>query len=127
THIIDLTPNGKIVRSKWSFKKKIDMDDIIHTYKARLVAKGFTQTYRVDYEETFLFVADIKAIRILIAIAVFYDYEIWQMDVKTAFLNGYLDEDIYMVQPKGFVVPKHSRKVCKLQISMYGLKHASRS
>ncbi|GJU89162.1 retrotransposon protein, putative, ty1-copia subclass [Tanacetum coccineum] len=90
-------------------------------------AKGFTQTYGVDYEETFSPVADIRAIRILIAIAAFYDYEIWQMDVKTAFLNGYLDEDIYMVQPEGFVDPKHPRKVCKLQRSIYGLKQASRS
>ncbi|GKF16119.1 retrotransposon protein, putative, ty1-copia subclass, partial [Tanacetum coccineum] len=64
----------------------------------------------VDYEETFSPVADIRAIRILISIAAFYDYEIWQMDVKTAFLNGYLDEDIYMVQHEGFVDPKHPRK-----------------
>ncbi|GKE64844.1 retrotransposon protein, putative, ty1-copia subclass [Tanacetum coccineum] len=64
---------------------------------SRLVAKGYTQTYGVDYEETFSPVADIRAIRILIAISTFYDYEIWQMDVKTAFLPGYLDEDIYMV------------------------------
>ncbi|GJW39641.1 retrotransposon protein, putative, ty1-copia subclass [Tanacetum coccineum] len=73
------------------------MDSIVHTYKARLVAKGYIQTYGVDYEETFSPVADIRAIRILIAIATFYDYVIWHMDVKTAFLNGYLDEDIYMV------------------------------
>ncbi|GJS62510.1 retrotransposon protein, putative, ty1-copia subclass [Tanacetum coccineum] len=72
-------------------------------------------------------VAGIRAIRILIAIAAFYDYEIWQMDVKTAFLNGYFDEDIYMVQPEGVVDPKHPRKVCKLQRSIYGLKLASRS
>nr|GFA79676.1 retrotransposon protein, putative, Ty1-copia subclass [Tanacetum cinerariifolium] len=82
---------------------------------------------RVDYEETFLPVADIRAIRILISIAAFYDYEIWQMDVKTTFLNGYLDEDIYMVQLEGFVDPNHPRKVCKLQRSIYGLKQASRS
>ncbi|GJY76305.1 retrotransposon protein, putative, ty1-copia subclass [Tanacetum coccineum] len=67
-------------------------------------------------------VADIRAIRILISIAAFYDYEIWQMDVKTAFLNGYLDEDIYIVQPKGFIDPKHPKKVCKHQRSIYGLK-----
>ncbi|GKB28772.1 retrotransposon protein, putative, ty1-copia subclass [Tanacetum coccineum] len=73
------------------------MDGNVHTYKARLEAKCFTQTYGVDYEETFSPVADIRAIRILIDIKAFYDYEIWQMDVKTAFLNGYLDEDIYMV------------------------------
>ncbi|GJZ16539.1 retrotransposon protein, putative, ty1-copia subclass [Tanacetum coccineum] len=90
-------------------------------------SKGYTQTFEVDYEETFSPVADIRAIRILIAIAAFYDCEIWQMDVKAAFLNGYLDEDIYMVQPKGFIDPKHPRKVCKLQRSIYGLKQASRS
>ncbi|GJZ39587.1 retrotransposon protein, putative, ty1-copia subclass [Tanacetum coccineum] len=88
------------VGSKWLFKKKTDMDGNIHTYKACLVVKGFTQTYEVDYEETFSPVADIKAIRILIAITTYYDYEIWQMDVKTAFLNGRLNEDVYMVQPE---------------------------
>ncbi|GJW39503.1 retrotransposon protein, putative, ty1-copia subclass, partial [Tanacetum coccineum] len=108
--LVDLPPNCKTVRSKWIFKKKTDMDGIVHTYKARLVAKGYTQLYGVDYEETFSPVADIRAIRILISIAAFYDYEIWKMDVKTAFLNGYLDEDIYMVQPEGFVDPNHPRK-----------------
>ncbi|GJW27122.1 retrotransposon protein, putative, ty1-copia subclass, partial [Tanacetum coccineum] len=103
------------------------MDGNVHTFKARLVAKGYTQTYSVDYRETFSLVADIRAIRILLAIAAFYDYEIWQMDVKTAFLNGHLSEDIYMVQPEGFVDPKHPNKVCKLQRSIYGLKQASRS
>ncbi|GJX07968.1 retrotransposon protein, putative, ty1-copia subclass [Tanacetum coccineum] len=103
------------------------MDGNIHTYKACFVAKGFIQTYGVDYEETFSPVADIKAIRILIAIAAFYDYEICQMDVKIAFLNGYLEEDIYMVQPEGFIDLKHPRKVCELQRSIYGLKQASRS
>ncbi|GJX16291.1 retrotransposon protein, putative, ty1-copia subclass [Tanacetum coccineum] len=77
--------------------------------------------------KTFSPVADIRAIRILISIAAYYDYKIWQIDVKTAFLNGYLDEDIYMVQPEGFVDPNHPRKVCKLQRSIYGLKQASRS
>ncbi|GJX91422.1 retrotransposon protein, putative, ty1-copia subclass [Tanacetum coccineum] len=87
------------------------MDGNVHTYKAGLLTKGFTQTYGVDYEEMFSPVADIRAIRILIAILVFYDYEIWQMDVKTAFLNGYLDEDIYMVQLEGFIDRKHPRKI----------------
>ncbi|GJS68340.1 retrotransposon protein, putative, ty1-copia subclass [Tanacetum coccineum] len=87
------------------------MDGNIHTYKARLIAKGFTKTYEVDYEETFSPVVDIKAIRILIAIVVYYDYEIWQMDVKIAFLNGRLNKDVYMVQPEGFVNPKHPRRM----------------
>ncbi|GJR89663.1 retrotransposon protein, putative, ty1-copia subclass [Tanacetum coccineum] len=69
----------------------------------------------------------IGTIKILISIMALYDYEIWKIDVKTAFLNGYLDEDIYMVQPKGFVDPKNPRKVCNLQRSIYGLKQASRS
>ncbi|GJR11105.1 retrotransposon protein, putative, ty1-copia subclass [Tanacetum coccineum] len=86
--LVELPLNGKTVGSKWLFKKKTDMDGAVHTYKARLMAKGYTQTLGIDYEETFSPVADIRAIRILIAIAAYYDYEIWQMDVKTAFLNG---------------------------------------
>ncbi|GKB26844.1 retrotransposon protein, putative, ty1-copia subclass [Tanacetum coccineum] len=109
----------KIIRLTWM---------VLYTpINSSLVAKGYTQLYGVDYEETFSSVANIKTIRILISIAAYYDYEIWQMDVKTAFLNGYLDEDIYMVQPEGFVDPNHPRKVCKLQRSIYGLKQASRS
>ncbi|GKE20110.1 retrotransposon protein, putative, ty1-copia subclass, partial [Tanacetum coccineum] len=69
---------------------------------------------------------DIRAIRILIAIAAYYDYEIWQMDVKTAFLNGHLSEEVYMQQPEGFVNPKYPNQVCKLKRSIYGLKQASR-
>ncbi|GKA71265.1 retrotransposon protein, putative, ty1-copia subclass [Tanacetum coccineum] len=103
------------------------MDGNVYTFKARLVAKGYTQTYDVDYDETFSPDADIRGIRILLAIAAFYDYEILLMDVKTAFLNGHLSEDVYMVPPEGFVDPKHPNKVCKLQRSIYGLKQASRS
>nr|GEW30502.1 retrotransposon protein, putative, Ty1-copia subclass [Tanacetum cinerariifolium] len=105
---------------------KTDMDGAVHTFKARLVAKSFTQTYGVDYEETFSLVVDIRAIRILISIAAFYDYEIWKIDVKTVFLNGHLSEEVYMVQPEGFVNPKFPNHVCKLKRSIYGLKQASR-
>ncbi|GJW94940.1 retrotransposon protein, putative, ty1-copia subclass [Tanacetum coccineum] len=80
-----------------------------------------------NYGETFSPIADIRVIRILLAIAMFYDNEIWKMDVKTAFLNGHLSKDVYMVQPEGFVDPKHPNKVCKLQLSIYGLKQASKS
>ena len=69
----------------------------------------------------------LKSVRIMLAIAAFYDYEIWQMDVKTAFLNGFLEEELYMMQPEGFVDPKGANKVCKLQRSIYGLVQASRS
>ncbi|GKB17956.1 putative retrotransposon ty1-copia subclass protein, partial [Tanacetum coccineum] len=71
--LVDLLPDGKTVGHKWLFKKKTDMDGAVHTYKARLVAKGFTQTSGIDYEETFSPVEDIRAIRILIAIATFFD------------------------------------------------------
>nr|GEW00635.1 hypothetical protein [Tanacetum cinerariifolium] len=74
--LVELHPNGKTVGSKWIFKKKTDMDEVVHTYKARLVAKGYTQTLGIDYEETFSPVVDIRAIRILIAIVAYYDYEI---------------------------------------------------
>nr|GFB24461.1 retrotransposon protein, putative, Ty1-copia subclass [Tanacetum cinerariifolium] len=124
--LVELPPNGKTVGNKWLFKKKTDMDGNVHIYKARLVAKGFTQTSGIDYEETFSPVADIRAIRILIAIAVYYDYEIWQMDVKIVFLNGYLNEEVYIEQPEGLVNPKYPNRVCKLKRSIYGLKQASR-
>ena len=125
--LVDLPLNSKLVGSKWVFKKKTDMHGNLDTYKARLVAKGFTQTQGVDYDETFSPVAMLKSIRILFAIAAYYDYEIWQMNVKTAFLNGYLEEDVYMAQPEGFVNPTHPNKVCKLKKSIYGLKQASRT
>ncbi|KAK8593771.1 hypothetical protein V6N12_045845 [Hibiscus sabdariffa] len=121
-------PEGiKPIGCKWVFKKKTDMDGNVQTYKGRLVAKGFRQIHGVDYDETFSPVVMFKSIRILLAIAAFHDYEIWQMDVKTAFLNGKLEEDVYMTQPEGFVTPKNAGKVCKLQRSIYGLKQASRS
>ena len=91
------------------------------TYKARLVAKGYRQRQGIDFDETFSPVAMLKSIRILLAIAAHYDYEIWQMDVKTAFLNGNLSEEVYMTQPEGFI-SKNSNQVCKLQRSIYGLK-----
>ena len=91
------------------------------------MAKGYTQREGIDYEETFSPVAMLKSIRILLSIAANLDYEIWQMNVKTAFLNGNLEESIYMVQLEGFVAKGQEQKVCKLLKSIYGLKQASRS
>ena len=96
------------------------------TYKARLVVKGYRQKQGVDYDETFCPVAMLKSIRILLDIIIHYDYEIWQMHVNTAFLNGNLTEEVYMTQPKGFISGS-GNKVCKLQRSIYRLKQASRS
>ena len=104
-------------RSRWK----------VETYKARLVAKGYSKKSGFDYEETFSPMAMIKSIRILLSIAAYYDYEIWKMDVKTAFLNGYLEENIYMMQPDGFITEGQEHMVCKLHKFIYGLKQASRS
>jgi hypothetical protein len=121
-------PDGiRPIECKWIYKKKKDMDGNVHIYKARLVAKGFQQVQGVDYDKTFSPVAMLKSIRIILAIAAYFDYEIWQMDVKTTFLNENLDEDVYMIQPEGFVDPINAGKICKLQKSIYGLKQASRS
>ncbi|KAK8556182.1 hypothetical protein V6N12_002595 [Hibiscus sabdariffa] len=111
-------PEGiKPIGCKWVFKKKTDMDGNVQTYKGRLVAKGFRQIHGVDYDETFSPVAMFKSIRILLVVAAFHDYEIWKMDVKTAFLNGKLEEDVYMTQPEGFVTPEDARKSIKTWLS----------
>src|SRR5664279_33004 len=101
--LVDLPNDRKAVENKWIFKKKTDADGNVTVYKARLVAKGFRQIEGVDYDETFSPVAMLKSVRIVLAIAAFFDYEIWQMDVKTAFLNGNIEDELYMVQHKGFV------------------------
>ena len=90
------------------------------------MAKGYTQKEGIDYDETFSPVAMLKSIKILLFIAAHYDYEIWQMDVKTAFLNGNLEEELYMMQLEGFIAKNQEHMVCKLNRSIYGLKQASR-
>ena len=125
--LVDLPESVRPIGCKWIYKKKRGVDGKVETFKARLVVKVYTQKEGVDYEETFSPVAMLKSIRILLSIAAALDYEIWQMDIKTAFLNGYLDESIYMMQPDGFIVEGQEQKVCKLLRSINGFKQASRS
>ncbi|KAL5579853.1 hypothetical protein UlMin_012295 [Ulmus minor] len=101
--LVDLPKGVKPIGCKWIYKIKRGADGRVETYKARLVVKGYTQKEGIDSEETFSPVIMLKSIRILLSIAAHLDYEIWQMDVKTAFLNGRLEESIYMIQPKGFI------------------------
>ncbi|KAI9181361.1 hypothetical protein LWI28_014239 [Acer negundo] len=125
--LIDLPDGIKPIGCKQIYKKKRRVDGKVETFKKRLVAKGYTQNEGVDFEETFSPVVMFKSIMILLSIASYFDYEILQMDVKTAFLNGNLDKSIYMMQPEGFVFQDQEQKVYKFQRSIYGLKQASRS
>ena len=99
-------------------------DGTIDKYKARLVIKGYKQQEGLDYFDTYSPVTRINSIRMVLAIAALRNLEVHQMDVKTAFLNGDLDEEIYMEQPEGFSTPEQEKKVCRLVKSLYGLKQA---
>lgn len=122
--LVDLPLGTKPLSSKWIFTRKMKADGTIDKYKARLVIKGYRQKEGLDYFDTYSPVSRITSIRMILAIAALRNLEVHQMDVKTAFLNGNLDEEIYMEQPEGCVVPGQERKVCKLVKSLYGLKQA---
>jgi transposase InsO family protein len=120
--LVDL-PNGcRPIGCKWVFKTKKDSTGKIERYKVRLVAKGFSQKEGIDYKETFSPVSSKDSFRIVMALVAHFDFELQQMDVKTAFLNGDLTEDVYMLQPDGFQVFGKVHMVCKLKKSIYGLK-----
>ncbi|KAM6542216.1 hypothetical protein CsatB_006663 [Cannabis sativa] len=116
-----------IVGCKWIFREKFNADGSHQRLKARLVAKGFHQRPGVDFGETFSPVVKAATIRIVLALAVSFDWEVRQIDINNAFLNGILDEDVYMSQPEGFEDPQKPDHVCKLHKSIYGLKQAPRA
>lgn len=119
--------NQKIVGCKWVFKKKEGILGVEATrFKARLVAKGFTQKEGIDYNEVFSPVVKHSSIRVLLAMVAKSDLELEQLDVKTAFLHGELEETIYMRQPEGFTVPGKEDHVCLFKKSLYGLKQSPR-
>ena len=120
-------PKGrKIVGSKWVFKEKMGADGTTERYKARLVAQGFSQKRGLDYDETFSPVVRTESVRSMIALAATDNLLLHQMDVTTAFLNGTLEEEVYMKQPEGFATKGKEHLVCKLKKSIYGLKQSPR-
>jgi hypothetical protein len=122
--LIDRPYGCKLVGCKWVFKKKLRPDGTIDMYKARLVAKGYTQKKGEDFFDTYSHVARFTTICVLLSLATSHGMLIHQMDVKTAFLNGELEEEIYMTQSDGFVVKGQEDNVCKLLKSLYGMKQA---
>ncbi|GJV41263.1 retrovirus-related pol polyprotein from transposon TNT 1-94 [Tanacetum coccineum] len=121
-------PFGKnVTKLKWLWKNKKDEDQTVIRNKARLVAKGYAQEDGIDFEESFAPVARLEAVRIFVAYVAHKSFPIYQMDVKTAFLNGPLKEEVYVEQPDGFVDPDHPEKVYRLRKALYGLKQAPRA
>lgn len=115
-------PKGKsTVGCKCVFTTKYKADGTLGKYRARLMAKGFTQTYGIDYLETFAPVAKLNTIQVLLSLAATLDWPLQQLDVKNAFLNGDLEEEVYMDPPSGFE-QRFGSRVCKLKKSLYGLK-----
>ena len=124
--LVELPRDRKTVGSKWIYKAKIKADGSIERYKARLVAQGYTQKFGVDYDETFCPVVRMESFLTILATAIQNDLKLHQIDVTTAFLNGKLEEEVYMKQPQGFILEGQEELVCRLNKSIYGLKQSPR-
>lgn len=124
--LVPLPEGKKPIGCKWIFKTKRDSKGNVERYKARLIAKFYTQKEWIDYKETFDPVSSKDSFRTIMALVAHFDMEFHQMDVKTAFLNGDIEETIYMVQLENFVLGNPKKMVCKLTKYIYGLKQASR-
>lgn len=124
--LVDLPTNKVYVGCKWVYRVKLKHDDSVDRYKACLVAKGYTQTYGIDYQETFAPVAKLNSIRVLLSIAANQGWPFLQFDVKNDFLHGDLVEEVYMKLPPGFFPSSSNGKVCRIKKVLYGLKQSHR-
>jgi hypothetical protein len=122
--LVDPLRDVNVLETKWVFKNKKGEDGEVVRNKAPLVAQGYSQVDDLDFGKTFAPVARLEAIRILLAIAVFKGFKLYQMDVKSAFLNGVIQEEIYVRQPPGFECPKYPDRMYKFSKALYGLKQA---
>ena len=126
--LVDLPSGKSTIGCKWVYKIKTRSDGTVDSYKARLVARGFNQEYGIDYEETFAPVARLSYVRTLIAVSAARKWPLFHMDVKKAFLNGELSEEVYMKLPPGYSHPRgFSHRVFRLRQALYGLKQAPRA
>ncbi|GJW76472.1 putative ribonuclease H-like domain-containing protein [Tanacetum coccineum] len=125
--LVDLPYGKRAIGTKWVYRNKKDERGIVIRNKARLVAQGYTQEEGIDYDEVFALVARIEAIRLFLAYASFKDFVVYQMDVKSAFLYGKIEEEVYVCQPLGFEDPEFPDRVYKVEKALYGLHQASRS
>nr|GFB29929.1 retrovirus-related Pol polyprotein from transposon TNT 1-94 [Tanacetum cinerariifolium] len=116
-----------VIKTKWIFKNKKEESSLVIQNKARLVAVGYSQQEGIDYDETFALVARIEAIRLFLAYAAHKDFTVFQMDVKTLFLNGILKEEVYVGQPPSFVCTQYPDHVYAFDKALYGLKQAPRA
>lgn len=125
--LVDRPKTRRVIQVKWIFKRKLRPDGSVYKHKARLVVKGFAQQYGMDFSDTFAPVARHDTIRILLALAAQFEWRIYQLDVKSAFLNGWLNEEIFVEQPEGYEVKGQVHKVYLLRKALYGLKQAPRA
>ncbi|KAG7563872.1 Integrase catalytic core [Arabidopsis suecica] len=125
--LVEKPEKKNVISVKWIYRIKTDANGVPFKYKARLVARGFSQEYGVDYLETFAPVSRHDTIRAVLALAAQMQWKLYQMDVKSAFLNGELEEEIYVAQPPGFIVEGEEEKVLRLRKALYGLKQAPRA
>ena len=120
-------PNTNVIGTKWVFRNKQDENSVVTRNKARLVAHGFTQVEGLDFEEIYAPMARLESIRMLLAYATHHNFKLYQMDLKSSFLNGPIQELVYVEQPPGFEDHKFPNHVYKLQKTLYGLKQEPRA